>query len=83
IASSAWGAGGCAANKQTELVPGVMSQIQVPRNLQVVRVDVQAQGVAGSSCYIQSVDPLTGGVTLPRTLGVVPDGDDGRLVTVT
>jgi len=74
--------GGCKADKQTELVPGVVSQIQVPRNLKTVRIDIQPQGQQ-STCFIRSVDPNTGGVQLPRTLGIVPNGDNGRLVTVT
>ncbi len=82
LGCAVWGAGGCTATKQTELVPGVVSQIQVPRNLRTVRIDIQPQGQQ-STCYIRSVDPNTGGVTLPRTLGVVPNGDNARLVTVT
>ncbi len=82
LACAVWGSGGCTATKQTELVPGIVSQIQVPRNLRTVRIDVQPQGQQ-SHCYIRSVDPNTGGVTLPRTLGVVPNGDNSRLVTVT
>src|SRR5579883_3109801 len=75
-------AGGCTANQQTELVPGVVSQIQVPRTMKAIRVDVQPQGQQ-STCFIRSVDPNTGGATLPRTLGIVPSGDVSRLVTVT
>jgi hypothetical protein len=82
VACSVWGTGGCTANKETELVPGVVSQIQVPRNLKTVRIDIQPQGQQ-STCFIRSVDPTTGGVQLPRTLGIIPGGAAGTLVTVT
>ena len=72
---------GCTAQKETEIVPGVISQIQVPRTMKTIRVDVAPEGER-SSCFLRNVDPTTGGVTLPRTLGVVPN-DPSRLVTIT
>jgi hypothetical protein len=72
---------GCSAKKQTELVPGVISQIQVPRTMKTIRVDVAPEGQK-SGCFFRNVDPATGGVALPRTLGVLPN-DPTRLVTIT
>jgi len=82
VAAAVSTTGGCAATQVTELVPGVVSQIQVPRNLREVRVDLQADGEQGT-CYWANVDPTTGGVTLPRTLGVIPGGSTSNPVTVT
>ena len=74
---------GCSATPQTELVPGMLTQIQVPRDLKSIRIDIEPQGES-SRCIIHSVDPSNPGfITLPRTLGVVPGGDPGRVVTIT
>jgi hypothetical protein len=82
VAASVSTTGGCSGTQVTELVPGVISQIQVPRNLREVRIDLQAEGQKGT-CYWANVDPTTGGVTLPRTLGVIPGSSTSIPVTVT
>jgi hypothetical protein len=75
--------GGCTASKATELVPGVQTQIQVPKDLLAVRIDVQAEGQQ-STCIVHSVNPNNPGfITLPRTLGVVPGAGPDRQVTIT
>ena len=79
VVSALWT--GCSAKKETELVPGVISQIQVPRTMKTIRVDVAPEGQK-SGCFFRNVDPTTGGVALPRTLGVLPN-DPTRLITIT
>jgi len=66
LAGGAWG--GCSPTKATELVPGVSTQIQVPRNLHSVRVDVQANG---RTVFCSFYDVTNGQVALPATLGLV------------
>src|SRR5580704_10471470 len=74
---------GCTATKQTELVPGVETQIQVPKDLLAIRIDVQAEGES-SNCIVHSVNPENPGfITLPSTLGVVPGAGPSRAVTIT
>ncbi len=73
---------GCTGTKATELVPGVSTQIQVPRNLKSVRFDIQAQG--NPLCYVYDVDPSKGGaVDLPRTLGVENQQGGYHVVNIT
>jgi hypothetical protein len=82
VAAAVSTTGGCTATQPTELVPGIVSQIQVPRNLREIRVDLQADGEQ-ATCYWANVNPTTGGVTLPKTLGVIPGASTSNPVTVT
>lgn len=74
----------CSGKKVSELVPGVTTQIQIPKNLRAVRIDVAPQGLP-QTCTWHSVDPKLSTVTLPGTLGIVPtdEGKLERLITVT
>src|SRR5258708_28289078 len=68
-ASTMGGDLGCSAKKPTEIVPGALTQIQVPGNLAIVKLHVLAQG-ATAFCQSYRVGP-GGEVTLPGTLGLV------------
>ena len=78
VAAGAWG--GCTATKPTELVPGVSSQVQVPRNLAAVTVEVQ---VNGAQTFCNSYPVNNGLVDLPRTLGVVQASPPDTAITIT
>jgi hypothetical protein len=78
LTAVAWS--GCSAKKQTELVAGVSSQVQVPRDFRSVRIDVN--GAAGNAfCHTYPV--YDGKVRLPRTLGVLAQTDPTFPVTIT
>lgn len=73
---------GCTATKQTEYVAGISTQVQVPRDIRTVRVDVSVGGT-NISCRASKV--YDGKVLLPRTLGAYPANgtSNGQPVTVT
>jgi hypothetical protein len=56
--------------------------MQVPRNLKTVRIDWAPAGEQ-SRCTIENVNPVTNGITLPRTLGVVNGQEATRVITIT
>jgi hypothetical protein len=71
----------CSSSKPTELVPGVMTQLQLPRDLQAIRIDLRANGAL---VFCRSYQATTGGiVTLPSTLGVVSQSSPNTTVTIT
>jgi hypothetical protein len=76
-ASSLGGELGCAAKKPTELVPGAMTQIQVPGNLAIVKLHVLAHG-ATAFCQSYRVGP-GGEVELPGTLGLLSGAPNTQL----
>jgi hypothetical protein len=80
MALAAAGAGACTGTKVTELVPGVSTQIQVPRDLAAVRLDLFANGAL---VFCRPYAAYDGSVTLPSTLGVLPAGSPDTTVTVT
>ncbi len=71
---------GCSATKPTELVPGIMTQLQLPRDLQAIRLDLLANG---ATVFCRSYQAVNGVVTLPSTLGVVSQSSPNTTVTVT
>lgn len=71
LAGVAWA--GCSRGNVTELVAGVSTQVQVPKELQTVRLTVKANGV-DLFCGIYKV--YDGRVRLPRTLGVNKQHDN-------
>src|SRR5580658_3657347 len=71
---------GCSPTKPTELVPGVSTQIQVPRDLAGIRIDLLANG---AQVFCQTYSAYQGLVTLPSTLGVVSGQSPETIVTVT
>ena len=71
---------GCSGKKQTELVAGVSSQVQVPRDFRSVRIDVNG---AYGNAFCHTYPVYDGKVRLPRTLGVVAGGDPNAPVTIT
>jgi hypothetical protein len=73
------GIAGCSAKKPTELVPGVITQLQVPRDLDGVEVEVQVN-YTRTFCTPQPV--VNGAVDLPRTLGVVSGTAPDTPVTI-
>jgi hypothetical protein len=74
---------GCDAKKQTEYVAGVSTQVQVPRDLKAIRVDVSVGGVIQ---FCRGYRVYDGKVQLPRSLGELPSqgtpGPDPITVTV-
>jgi len=70
----------CEARKQTELVAGVSTQVQVPRDLRTVRVDVT---VGGSLVHCSPYKVYDGRVQLPKTLGTIPASATGQRVSIT
>lgn len=59
---------GCSPNKATEIVPGAMTQVRVPKDLTGITVEVLAQN-SRTFCGQYAVDQ-NGIVLLPSTLGV-------------
>jgi hypothetical protein len=80
VTALAWS--GCEAKKQTEYVAGVSTQVQVPRDLKAIRLDVSVGGVIQ---FCRAYKVYDGRVQLPRSLGEFPaSGDPGRdPITVT
>lgn len=74
-------ASACSPTKPTELVPGVLTQVQVPENLSAIQVEVTADGKI-AFCEGQAVDS-DGTVLLPETLGVVSAESAATQVIVT
>ncbi len=66
-AALAWS--GCEAQKQTQYVAGISTQVQVPRDLKTVRVDVTVGGIV---TFCQAYKVYDGKVQLPRSLGTYP-----------
>ncbi|HEY8087957.1 MAG TPA: hypothetical protein VIF09_08930, partial [Polyangiaceae bacterium] len=77
--SGAWGGAGCSASKPTEIVPGALTQIHVPRDVGGIRVDVRANG---SPVFCRGYIATDGTLTLPATLGVVPATSPATTLTV-
>jgi len=74
---------GCEAKKQTQYVAGVSTQVQVPRDLKSIRIDVSVGGVVQ---FCRGYRVYDGKVQLPRSLGQFPSqgkpGADPLTVTV-
>jgi hypothetical protein len=79
--AGAAGGTGCKATRATELVPGVSTQMVVTKDLNVIRIDLEANGII-KSCNQYQVAP-GGKVQLPSTLGVIPATSPNTTVTVT
>lgn len=75
--AAAWA--GCKSEQVTELVPGFSTQVQVPRDLKTLVVDVRANGV---QTFCQAYNVVEGRARLPRTLGLLPNNDKNSPVTV-
>ena len=73
------GGPGCSSSKPTELVPGVLSQMQVPRDIDGIEIEVQVNHTR-TFCVPQAVS--NGTVDLPRTLGIVAGSNGEAIVTV-
>ena len=73
---------GCSGKNATELVPGVSTQMQIPRDLKTVRVDLAPAGEQ-SRCIVENVNQFNNGLDLPRTLGVLNEVDRSRIITIT
>jgi hypothetical protein len=57
---------GCQANKATEYVAGISTQVSVPRDLKAIRIDVS---VGGFTTFCGGYRVYDGKVLLPRSLG--------------
>lgn len=69
LGASALAWSGCEAEKQTQYVAGISTQVQVPRDLKTVRVDVSVGGIIS---FCQAYPVYDGRVQLPRSLGTYP-----------
>lgn len=80
LSAIAWS--GCSRKEATELVAGVSTQVQVPRDLQAIRIDVN---VGGFQFFCKNYRVYDGKVQLPRTLGTLPldDSKFGQPITIT
>jgi hypothetical protein len=75
------GGAGCKGKGATEVIPGVSSQMVVPKDLAAIQIEVEANGVPA---FCQFYEVMTGGtVQLPSTLGVIPDRTPDTVVTIT
>jgi hypothetical protein len=74
-----WGETGCSPTKPTEIVPGALTQVQVPKDLGAIKLTVLANG-AQKFCRGYVVGP-NGTVELPSTLGVI-SGASGTTLTI-
>ncbi|HEY1696425.1 MAG TPA: hypothetical protein VGG39_29890 [Polyangiaceae bacterium] len=75
-ASAAWGSSGCSSKKPTEIVPGALTQVQVPKDLQGITVNVTANG---EQKFCESYAVENGSVLLPATLGVLSGSSNETL----
>jgi hypothetical protein len=78
-ASGVSGETGCSPTRPTEIVPGALTQVQVPRDLGAIKLTVLANG-AQKFCRGYVVGP-SGTVELPSTLGVI-SGAAGTTLTI-
>ena len=69
----------CASKKTTELVIAVQTDVQVPKDLDSVKVKVLS---FGSVQFEQDYDVGPGGLKLPATIGIVPGKDDTQPVDI-
>src|SRR5262249_32215044 len=69
---AAWA--GCSPKKQTEIIPGVSTQVRVPKDMKSVRLDVT---VNGQNRFCNVYDVTNGVAHLPRTLGLQSGGANG------
>src|SRR5580704_14578081 len=82
LAAGVIGGTGCTAKKPTELVPGVSSQMVVPKDLSGVSIEVVANG-RQVFCQGYLVSPSTHVIDLPSTLGVLPAQSPDTVVKIT
>jgi hypothetical protein len=67
-ASGVSSSAGCSSTKPTEIVPGTLTQVQVPKDLAGIQVEVTANG---KQAFCQGYQVAAGFVELPSTLGVI------------
>jgi hypothetical protein len=82
VATSAVLWSGCEGKKATEYVAGVSTQVQVPKDLKTIRIDINVQGVP---VFCNAYSVYDGRVNLPRSLGsfLTKDGEAGAAVSIT
>ena len=74
-----FGASACAKKKTTELVVAVQTDVQVPKDLDSVKVKVLSFGAVQ---FEQDYEVGPGGLKLPATIGIVPGKDDTQPVDI-
>jgi hypothetical protein len=79
VGITAFGWLGCQASKTTELVAGISTQVQVPRDIKTVQIRV---AVEGAETFCRNYAAFEGKVQLPRTLGTLPKSDATAVVTI-
>ena len=73
------GSAGCSATKPTELVPGALTQVNIPKSLSGIRIQVYVNGKVGFDGSYQVANGLA---YLPGTLGVVASGSPSARVEI-
>ncbi len=71
---------GCSPTEPTEIVAGMVTQMQVPKEMKMVGLVVQS---GGRQVFCGDYQVTDGTVTLPSTFGTSSEGDLSRPVTVT
>jgi hypothetical protein len=71
---------GCSPTEPTEIVAGMVTQMQVPKEIKMVGLVVQS---GGRQVFCEGYKVADGTVTLPSTFGASSEGDISRPVTVT
>jgi hypothetical protein len=72
--------GSCSLTKPTQLVAGVTTQMQVPKELKTVGIVIQSNG---RIVWCEGYAVQDGTVKLPSTLGMEPSGDPSSPITLT
>ena len=78
-ASGVSSSAGCSSTKPTEIVPGTLTQVQVPKDLAGIQVEVTANG---KQAFCEGYQVAAGFVELPSTLGVI-QGSPNTTVRIT
>ncbi len=79
VTTAALGWMGCESQKQTELVAGISTQVQVPRDLKTVQVSVSVEGTV---TFCKNYLVYDNKVQLPRSLGALPRSAAGTPVII-
>ena len=79
VVAAAFALSACAAKKNTEIIVAVQTDVQVPKDLDSVKITVLS---FGASQFEQDYPVGPGGVRLPSTIGIVAGKDPSQPVDV-
>ncbi len=80
------GAAGCSAEKITEIVISVATDLKIPLELKTVGLDVErytSDNIVLQNKWDVSVKPEEGYITLPATIGLLPQNDISEKMVIT